>query len=235
MTVRRRAHPAGILIGVFLAAAALAGCDSGPSGSSGSDAAHASGLAAGTGVADPGATPAFKAISLKGRGDKVAKFKTPEGAIAIATFTHSGISNFTVTSIDATGKTNELLVNEIGAYKGTVLFDDDVHSVAFRIEADGKWTATIKPFASARKWTLAKTLTGTGDDVVLVTGTVAGLASSTVKHVGKGNFAVVSYADDGRDLLVNEIGKYTGEILMPAGLVVIAVSADGKWSFTVPK
>jgi len=54
------------------------------------------------------------------------------------------------------------------------------------------------------------------------------------EHAGKGNFAVVSYADAGRDLLVNEIGTYSGNVLIPAGLVLLAVSADGKWSFTVP-
>jgi hypothetical protein len=181
------------------------------------------------------ATPAdFKAIALKGRGDKIAKFKIPADAVAIATFTHSGSSNFAVTSLDASGGRNDLLVNEIGNYKGTVLFDEDSHSAAFKIEADGAWTATVKPITAARQWDLSKSLSGTGDDVIRVTGPITGLASSTVKHSGSSNFAVVTYSDDGRDLVINEIGKYSGEILMPPGLVVIAISANGKWSITAP-
>jgi hypothetical protein len=187
-------------------------------------------------VTEPIESPiTFKAITLKGRGDKVAKFKIPEDSVATATFSHSGSSNFAVTSLDASGGQNDLLVNEIGKYKGTVLFDDNAHSVAFKIEADGGWTAVVKPISSARKWDLSKALTGTGDDVVGVTGKVSGLVSSVVKHSGTSNFAVIVYGDEGRDLLINEIGKYSGEVLMPPGLVLISISADGKWSITVPK
>jgi hypothetical protein len=164
----------------------------------------------------------------------VAKFKIPDSTLAIALFTHKGSSNFVVTSLGAGGSENDLLVNEIGTYKGTRLFDVDSHSVAFKIEADGAWTVAIKPVTSARPWDLKAALAGTGDDVIRVTGSVDDLASSVVKHTGKSNFAVVAYSTDGRELLINEIGKYSGEVLIPVGVVVLEITADGKWSVTVP-
>jgi hypothetical protein len=234
-----RRGPIGLVLAAAVSLAVVAGCNGdGPAPSS--SATDASGLASGgaVGSADvsrPSDGPiAFNAITIKGRGDKVAKFKIPEDVVAIAMFTHSGSSNFAITTVDANGGQGDLLVNVIGKYKGTVLFDEDSHSRAFKINADGAWTVVIKPIGSARRWDLSATLTGTGDDVIRVTGTVSGLASSVVKHSGKRNFAVVTFTDDGRDLIINEIGRYSGEILMPTGLIAIVISADGKWSFTVP-
>ena len=48
-------------------------------------------------------TLAFKPITLKGSGKKIAKFKIPEDQPAIATSTYNGSSNFAVTSIAADG------------------------------------------------------------------------------------------------------------------------------------
>ena len=100
---------------------------------------------------EPTATT-FQPISLKGKGKNVAKFTIPEGAAAIADITHKGEKNFIVHSIDASGETIDGLVNVIGNYGGTVLFDTntDDHSVAFAIDADGAWTITIKPVISAK-------------------------------------------------------------------------------------
>ena len=51
------------------------------------------------------------------------------------------------------------IVNVIGNYSGTVLFDlgRDDHSAAFEIDADGQWTITIKP-------SLGRADLGSGDD-----------------------------------------------------------------------
>ena len=79
-------------------------------------------------------------------------------------------------------------------------------SAALSIEADGQWTVTIEPITDAP--TFSDTYTGSGDSVVIYTGDkgVANLA-----HSGDSNFAVWAYPEDGRsDLLVNDIGSYTG-------------------------
>jgi hypothetical protein len=35
---------------------------------------------------------------------------------------------------------------------------------------------------------------------------------------------------DTQELLVNEIGKYSGEQLMPVGTVLLEIQSDGTWS-----
>ena len=77
-----------------------------------------------TSTPEPGPTAVtFDPIKLAGKGKKIAKFMIPEGAAAIADITHEGQDNFIVDTIDAGGAPVDYLVNEIGNYAGTVLFD----------------------------------------------------------------------------------------------------------------
>ncbi len=176
----------------------------------------------------------FNPISLSGRGNKVPKFTIPEDAAGIATITNHGSANFVVWSIAADGSQLDLLVNTIGSYSGTVLFDTGAneHSVAFSVESDGSWTIAIKPLQLARSWDGVSKLTGRGDDVVQLQQEIAGLATATITYSGSGNFAVWAYSDSGADLLVNEIGKYSGDTQLPAGTVLLAISASGTWTVT---
>ena len=184
----------------------------------------------------PTSAVAFAPIELSGRGDKVARFKIPVGEAAIAKITNRGTSNFVVWTLDASGDETDLLVNEIGNYRGTHAFDlfDGEHTVAFKIESNGRWTITIRPLEQARVWDTAGPLTGTGADVVQLRPPTSGLATSNVRHRGESNFAVWTYSDSGADLAVNEIGNYSGEILLPEGTFLMVVEADGDWSFSAP-
>ncbi len=120
----------------------------------------------------------------------------------------------------------DLLVNEIGSYSGTVLIPDGAASL--EIGADGAWRAEVKPIIAAEQWD--GTFTRQGDDVVFYTGD-SGVADIT--HAGESNFAIFSYPlDGGRELLVNEIGAYTGSVRFP-GPALLQVSADGEWSITL--
>jgi hypothetical protein len=56
-----------------------------------------------------------------------------------------------------------------------------------------------------------------------------GLTTLKITHSGSSNFAVKAYGDSSR-LLVNEIGKYSGETLLPSGTVLLEVEADGNWT-----
>lgn len=178
---------------------------------------------------------AFAPFTLKGRGNKVAKFKIPEDAPAVASITNRGTSNFVLWTVGADGSTNGLLVNEIGNYKGTRLFDvsSGDHSVAFKIESNGSWTIAVEPVTRARKWDGATRLSGTGSDVIQLTSPTSGLTTATITHKGQSNFAVWAYSSDGRDLLVNEIGRYSGESLLPDGTVLFEIEADGAWTMAV--
>ena len=176
------------------------------------------------------AAMAFSPVELNGTGAKVAKFTIPEEAAGIATISHRGSSNFSVTSLAADGAHNDLLVNVIGNYSGTVLFDATGHSVAFEVGADGPWTVSIEPLASARAWNPASALTGSGDDVVRLSPSSEGLVTLALTHDGESNFAVTSYGADDRSLLVNEIGGFSGEVALPGGTLLLQVEADGSWT-----
>ena len=176
----------------------------------------------------------FNPIKLSGRGNKVPKFTIPEDVPGTATIANRGSANFVVWSIGADGSTLDLLVNVIGNYSGTVIFDtgSGEHSVAFKVESSGSWTITVKPIQAARLWDGVSKLTGRGDDVVLLQEPIVGLTTATITHSGSSNFAVWSYSDSGRDLLVNEIGKFSGEIQLPPGMMLLVINADGAWTVT---
>jgi hypothetical protein len=181
---------------------------------------------------EPTAAPAFAPIALTGSGDKVVPFTIPEDVGAIARMTHSGSSNFAVWSVAADGSKNELLVNTIGSYAGTVLFDflQGTHSVAFEVEASGSWSITVQSVFSADMWSTATKLSGSGDYVMLLDLPTTGLTVLELTHAGESNFAVWSYALDGTDLLVNEIGAYSGESILSEGTFLLVIVADGKWT-----
>ena len=186
----------------------------------------------------PSAAPVaeFSPIALSGSGAKVARFSIPDGSAAIAKITASGSAdNFAVESLAADGSQNDLLVNTIGAYSGTVLFDQNagVHSVAFRITASGRWTIKIEPVTSARSWDGTGTLSGKGDDVVAISPPASGLTTITATHMGTANFVITSYDSSGSNLLVNEIGHYSGQTTLPDGSFLLSINADGAWTITV--
>jgi len=179
-------------------------------------------------VVDPAAD-----IVYSGSGDAVLQIELPVGpdAIGIATMSHSGSSNFAVWALDANLNQSELLVNEIGNYAGTVPFNLSTSEriTAFEISADGPWVVTMRDVLTVREAPQGTVTTGQGDDVLVYRGdaTVADIA-----HTGDSNFAVWSYGDFG-DLLVNEIGSYTGQVRWPAGTALIQVSANGGWTIAL--
>ncbi|MBA3688122.1 MAG: hypothetical protein H0W81_04775 [Chloroflexi bacterium] len=177
---------------------------------------------------------AFEPITLSATGDSVPRFDIPSDAAAIAVITYTGSSNFAVFSLANDGSNNDLLVNTIGNYSGTVLFDTNSgqHSVAFQVTADGPWTIVIKPLSKARSWDSSTPLTGVGDDVVRVAGALDGLTTVRITHDGESNFAVFGYSGSGTDILVNEIGAYDGEVLLADDTLLLEVTADGNWSVT---
>ncbi len=172
-------------------------------------------------------------IVYSGAGDTILQIELPGGpdSIGIATISHSGSSNFAVWSLDANLNQSGLLVNEIGSYAGTVPFNlsSSEQITAFEISADGPWTVTLRDVLTVREVPQGATTTGQGDDVLVYLGdaTVADIA-----HTGDSNFAVWSYGR-GNDLLVNEIGSYTGQVRWPGGTALIQISANGAWTIAL--
>lgn len=77
-------------------------------------------------------------------------------------------------------------------------------------------------------------MTGEGDSVVLLTG--GSFGATTIRNQGGSNFAVIAYSEFGDylDLLVNEIGNYEGEVLLPADdpMLLVIHAVGGSWSMS---
>lgn len=71
--------------------------------------------------------------SFEGTGDRVVLYAGTDSRLA---GTHDGDSNFVIMAWSAAGR--DLLVNEIGAYDGTVRIDPA--TIVIEVQADGNWT-----------------------------------------------------------------------------------------------
>lgn len=175
------------------------------------------------------ALPADKKFS--GRGSKVIKLSLPADYLHIAKITHRGTGNFIVWAVDSRGAEQDLLVNDIGSYAGTrpVDLNGDDKPAALRVQAHGAWTVTIQVAQKAPRWKGKGS--GKGAAVLLVDPPSEGMTTVRITHSGTGNFAVWAI-DDYPNLLVNEIGSYNGETLLPHGTLMLDIQADGRWTVT---
>lgn len=178
-------------------------------------------------------TPLPEPIILTGNGDNVVDLQKWDGP-AILKATYNGGGNFIVTNFDGSNNQIDLLVNTIGNYTGTLPLDfyDNQQTARFQITASGPWELQIIPFQQARKESVPTTITGTGDEVVILTDNVPDLLKITANQASR-NFIVMAYGSDGQDLLVNEIAPYTGTVMAPSGTYVIVITATGPWSIEV--
>jgi len=181
----------------------------------------------------PTSTPVrFDPIRLSGRGDDVVRLDKPD-VPAIITLTHSGSRNFVVTNYDGNGSQIDLLVNEIGNYNGTRPLDFGASELTERLEiqADGSWTVLIEPISEAKSVRVPTTNTsGQGDMVLLLSGSSPDTAE--ISHTGESNFVVQAYGNS-RRLLVNEIGNYSGTVIVPQDTLVLEIVADGRWQIAI--
>lgn len=183
-----------------------------------------------TAESTPAATPVAPILKTSGRGDKVVKL-SPQDAPTYAKITGKGSGNFAIISY-AGSEYSDLLVNDIGSYSGTVYIEAGVNRL--KVTSNGSWTIEVRPITSAKHWNGTTALTGKGDGVVILTDGAFG--TTTIKNKGKSNFAVIAYSTDGEylELLVNDIGSYNGEVLLPVAdpMVLSIHCVGGTWSWS---
>lgn len=176
----------------------------------------------------------YPPMDFTGSGDDIVTFPTNlVGEFAVLEITYESGGNFIVWLYNSNNEKEDLIVNVIGHYKGRVMInaEDDASGAMLQVESNGPWTIRwiyLKDFDNQHFAYVPGSYSGTGDDVVLISGTTS---TATITHNGSGNFAVWAYSTSGRDLLVNEIGNYSGKQILPSELVIITVSADGNWEF----
>lgn len=194
-------------------------------------------------------------IRLKGQGDDVSPKFTIEEGIFILGAKHDGTSNFAIKLLNEGGDMVDLLVNEIGAYDGSMAIGvrkDNIIGArpgthVLDITADGSWIIVMghmeptSDFTKQLPVTFQSKFDGTSQFFMLQ----GGLATFSMTHDGQSNFVVKLLADDGRlaELLVNEIGPYNGKKVIGVkkgnligarpGMHILSVTADGNWSISV--
>ena len=179
------------------------------------------------------ATPPPQPVEFSGTGDQIVDFDNPFGFSTVH-LTHQGRSNFIVHSVNAANENIGSLANAIGNYDGYRLLDlhDDDHTKRFSVKADGPWTITVYPLAIqyTRFCEIPGVCEGKGDDVIAFHGGTPD--TITFIHEGQSNFIVHSLGNSFKSL-VNEIGPYTGTVLVPGDAVILEILADGKWTAAV--
>ncbi|ANN20864.1 hypothetical protein SD37_38285 [Amycolatopsis orientalis] len=125
---------------------------------------------------------------------------------------------------------NELIVNDIGPYKGTQWINDMPGHQArtFTVKANAAWTLTITDESGLPVLEPGKTLSGKRDAVVSVPDAVSSVAVTTK---GNGNTAVWVHSGDFSDLPVNQLGDYKGSVPV-SGPAVVSLEGDGSWTVT---
>ncbi len=172
-------------------------------------------------------------VVVVGVGDQVVNVDKPNDYY-LADITYDGGGHFAIWSYDAAGNRIDLLANTVGSYQGRVTVDirDNEDTAALEVTASGPWSVTYYPFSAARV-EAASVITGSGDDVFLLTPQTTGLTIGEFSTNGDGYFGVWGWGDRGRDLLVNKVGPYTGQTVIEPGTGLFEVSADGPWSITI--
>lgn len=180
----------------------------------------------------PSPAPGPATSNYSGFGRTVIPISKPGGAkvAAVASLTHNGRSNFIVKSLDANLGWKDTLVNEIGQYGGTVLFDESnwagTDTVYLDIQADGAWTVSISTVESVPRFDGSFEVLGKGDAVLYYTG---GPRPATLFNNGLSNFIIWAYGQNETRLVANEIGPFSGVAPM-IGPAVYEVHSSGTWS-----
>ena len=162
---------------------------------------------------------------ITGRGDDVISDVNVGDGLYRVHFTNSGSRNFVVWVYDKDDD-RDLAVNEIGSYDGYYFLQGSA-PYTFEIESSGSWSITIERIGT----TTATSFSGKGSFVTEIFSASTGTWHIT--HSGSNNFVVWLYTTDGRDLIVNEIGKYDGKkrLTIPSGSnALLVIEADGAWT-----
>lgn len=212
--------------------ALLAGCSGTPTPEPGAEAAPVSTTTRPRPTPTPARTttppPAPAAQTFQGSGDDVVSLSPPV-ELGVVVFECPGCDgNVVVETAD------DLLVNEIGAYSGKRLIGARGESTStIEVRADGAWTMSVGGLDDRiEQYVSARPAQGSGDDVFFLASAPSVVA---LAHDGDRNFSVLSVGVSGSpQLVVNEIGAYTGRVALDAagGPVVVEVTADGDWSIT---
>jgi hypothetical protein len=171
------------------------------------------------------AAPTIPLRTYSGTGDDVVRLDKPSGIAVVSFSCPACTSNTSVTTDGA----DVSLVNVIGSYTGKRWLDESANSLTTQltIKAHGRWTLTVGGLDQARRVNGA--VSGNDDHVFLLDGSTT---TAAVTNRADSNFVVHNIDTSGEiDLLINEIGSYTGTVPLRAPSIV-EVQSSGSWTLT---
>ncbi|MDE5854414.1 MAG: hypothetical protein K2H19_05055 [Ruminococcus sp.] len=186
-------------------------------------------------------TNSFEPFTISGTGSTVIKDVNIPAEFVVYNATYNGEHNFVVSFYDCNDR-SKLLINEIGNYNCTQIFDatnmDDSSSGMIEVDAAGDWNITFSPVKSVVNNKISTSFSGHGADITGAFKSTGNMVC-TVSHNGTSNFIVYAYElieDGDREYVVNEIGEYNGQSVMKLKkdtLYFFNVEADGNWTIEV--
>jgi len=186
--------------------------------------------------------PSASAIEVKGSGQRVSDPVNLKQGLAVFRSIHtSGSSNFIVELVDTSGKSVDLLANEIGPsdeWTATRIPSDGQYLL--KVKADGNWTISItQPKGAYSPPPPMQEFRGHGSFVTSFFSLKSGAVRIKASHTaGTSNFIVELLDQQGKnvELIANEIGPSNIDTIenIPAnGAFILAIKADGDWDITL--
>jgi hypothetical protein len=172
-------------------------------------------------------------IDLTGSGDATVKVDKWTGP-ALLKITHDGSGNFKVYNLDSRGERINLLVFTSGAYDNVLPLDfvEGQQTASFQITANGSWELQVIPLGALRTEKIPGTISGHGDDVILLQGD--GSPASLTVDASQATQAFTIYGLGGTtQTLVDENAPYAGTVSLNSDLRVLVVKASGPWRLDV--
>ena len=167
-------------------------------------------------------------ISTSGDGNNIIQIIGEAGLVFVNS---TGDSNFQIWGYDDTGD-DKLIVNEIAPFEGKYIIPQGI--ILLVVEADGSWELEIYPLSPEYIPINAQaptTITGSNDTVIQIIGEVDLLV---IESTGDSNFQIWGYDDTGDNkLIVNEIAPFEGKYIIPQGIILLVVDADGSWEIEI--
>jgi hypothetical protein len=164
---------------------------------------------------------------FEGSGNALIRLDLPEES-STAVISHRGSGAFTVWSSTKAGRDMDLLVNQIGGYRGERGLNFVEVPSGLKVSASGTWRIVVRPLQATPEWT--GDASGEGAAVLRVpAASGSGLTLVRFSHSGPGYVGVTAYAEYVESLLA-EAGPYTGDLLLPEDSFAVEIDADGPWT-----
>lgn len=186
---------------------------------------------ANTGTAPPLSRTPFPAGTRFhcGAGSKVLPISQPAGG-AVLRISMPGDGHRSIVSRGADLSYGDLLVNTTEPYLGDRIVGYSrawiwPPAAHLEIDSDGPWVIAVAPLSFAP--TSSGNVSGTGDAVIRMD---RGPGVVHLTHSGASNFAIWAGRPGDADLVVNEIGTWSGERVVEVGPSYWQVDADGGWT-----